>query len=150
MSLSWSKLLHYASFADDYIAFCMCTEDPERAFQEYCAAAEGNKPQSAASIVHSVNNLFQSSRQRHLAYHLSDVIVSVSEGVLRTAYWCLGDDTVPIIFDSGASISCSPNESDFVELKTDGHYDLSGLTGAATVGGIGIVEWTIMDDKGSA
>ena len=69
-------------------------------------------------------------------------------GVLRTAYWCAGDDSAPIIFDLGASISVSPCKDDFIDLKLKDAHSLKGLTGDAQVKGIGTVQWIVMDDKG--
>lgn len=63
----------------------------------------------------------------------------------------LSDSTrsLPIIFDTGASLSISPCRSDFVDYHVnDGSKSLSGLSGKSTVEGYGTIEWQLRDDDG--
>jgi hypothetical protein len=53
----------------------------------------------------------------------------------------------PIIFDSGASTSVSPNKEDFVTF-TKTYKHLNGLNGGAEVQGEGTVKWTVYTDRG--
>jgi hypothetical protein len=56
----------------------------------------------------------------------------------------------PIVFDTGASVSVSPREDDFVswESKGDQNHYMNGLSASTKVLGVGKVRWTIYDDKG--
>src|SRR5210317_466355 len=56
------------------------------------------------------------------------------------------DDSLPIVIDTGASLSLSPNLADFVEKpRPCALSNLHGLSGTAEVLGIGTVEWTVRD-----
>ncbi|KAI2509642.1 hypothetical protein MHU86_4762 [Fragilaria crotonensis] len=55
-------------------------------------------------------------------------------------------DHYPIVIDSGASVSITPNINDFVNgIHPTQLSDLKGLEGATKVHGQGIVEWTVFD-----
>jgi hypothetical protein len=52
----------------------------------------------------------------------------------------------PIVIDTGASISVTPNAADFVAGMVAGNLPtLRGLTNTTTVAGAGLVEWTVYD-----
>ena len=57
---------------------------------------------------------------------------------------------IPIIFDSGASISITPDKKDFIrfDANTDG-TTLSGITSTAICKGKGTIKLTVLDDNGS-
>ena len=67
----------------------------------------------------------------------------------KSAY-LLAHDACPVIFDTGASVSVSPHAKDFVSWihRTKGRNKLSGLSNNTEVAGVGIVEWTVKDDRG--
>lgn len=68
----------------------------------------------------------------------------------RSAYFSNKEDDVPIVIDTGASLSVSPFESDFVSnIRPTETDDLQGLSGATEVKGRGKVRWTIRDVFGS-
>ena len=55
----------------------------------------------------------------------------------------------PIVIDTGASVSVTPNASDFVGgLATDNLPDLRGLSHTSKVTGTGLVEWSIYNVHG--
>ena len=56
----------------------------------------------------------------------------------------------PIIFDSGASISITPDKSDFIKFQenTNG-TTLAGITSSAVCQGKGTIKFTVLDDNGS-
>jgi len=62
-----------------------------------------------------------------------------------------GDKDLPIVFDTGATISVSPYEHDFVTWESKNANDLSlrGVTSDTTVKGSGTVEWRIRDNGGT-
>jgi len=62
-----------------------------------------------------------------------------------------GDKDLPIVFDTGATISVSPYENDFVTWESTNVNDLSlrGVTTDTTVKGSGTVEWQICDNSGT-
>ena len=124
--------------AQAYEEFCSQSSDPQAELLNYCTA----------ETIQRISSLFESTATRHLAFHINELVDSVSNGVLRTAYWSEQDDPIPIVFDSGASISVSPVKKDFVALDVGGSHNLSGLTGTTQVEGVGTVEWTVMDDRG--
>ena len=52
----------------------------------------------------------------------------------------------PIVIDTGASNSVTPNATDFVDGMVSGNLpDLRGLNHTTTVAGAGLVEWTVYD-----
>ena len=53
----------------------------------------------------------------------------------------------PIIFDTGATTSITPNKEDFISY-TPIHGGINGISETTHVEGEGIVEWKIRDDKG--
>ena len=56
---------------------------------------------------------------------------------------------VPIVFDTGASISITPFKNDFVEpLEPPDVTEINGINSSAAIKGIGWVEWTIRDQFG--
>ena len=56
------------------------------------------------------------------------------------------DDSMPIVIDTGASLSLTPNLEDFVEPpKPCALTHLHGLSGNTEVLGVGTVEWTVRD-----
>jgi hypothetical protein len=58
-------------------------------------------------------------------------------------------DQIPIVFDTGATISVTPNRDDFISWETPtGELKLTGITQSAQVLGVGRVRWTIRDDNG--
>jgi hypothetical protein len=66
----------------------------------------------------------------------------------RSIYFSNRADGIPIVIDTGASMSVSPCEEDFIDLdKTKGN--LSSLAGDAGYEGIGTVRWTVRDVFGS-
>ena len=66
----------------------------------------------------------------------------------QSVYFML-DDSVPVVFDTGATISVSPQASDFISWETNTDtLTLNGITTSTHVQGAGMVEWTIRDDQG--
>ena len=58
---------------------------------------------------------------------------------------------IPVVYDTGATISVSPCESDFISWEARGDdlkTRLKGINSSASVLGVGIVRWTIRDDRG--
>ena len=56
------------------------------------------------------------------------------------------DGAYPIVIDTGASISVTPNAADFVNgISTSNLPELRGLNHTSKVAGTGLVEWTIFD-----
>jgi hypothetical protein len=72
------------------------------------------------------------------------------DGMRFQSVFFMDDDPLPVIFDTGATISVSPRESDFISWEEQGDVrtKLNGLSGCTDVLGIGIVSWTIRDDRG--
>lgn len=67
---------------------------------------------------------------------------------LQSVYSCDEDD-LPLIFDTGASVSVTPRRSDFISFNSDiaGNF-LRGLSERAEVKGVGTVAWKVRDDQG--
>ena len=55
------------------------------------------------------------------------------------------DKTMPIVIDTGASISLTPNRDDFIGPIRPIQAELKGLADHVSVAGVGQVEWTIRD-----
>ena len=61
-----------------------------------------------------------------------------------------GDDLLPIVIDSGASCSLTPNKHDFIgDIRPATINELHGLSNTTKVLGVGTVEWTIRDVFGT-
>ena len=55
----------------------------------------------------------------------------------------------PIVFDSGASISITPDKNDFVSFNDDGsNTNLTGITSTAVCKGKGTIHVNVLDDTG--
>jgi hypothetical protein len=56
------------------------------------------------------------------------------------------DSQLPIVIDTGASISLTPNKSDFVsEITTSTTEEMKGISDSVKIEGLGWVEWQIRD-----
>ena len=55
---------------------------------------------------------------------------------------------LPVIFDTGASVSVSPDLADFTSYKIVQNGSLTNITGESSVVGIGTIKWTLYDDVG--
>lgn len=65
------------------------------------------------------------------------------------AYLVNDESDLPIVFDTGASLSVTPFLSDFVgELEEPDVEEMKGLVDSVQVKGVGIVEWVIRDANG--
>ncbi len=58
-------------------------------------------------------------------------------------------DAMPIYIDSGASLSVSNNECDFVALKPVKDKNLSGIAMGLPIAGIGTIKWPLLTDSGT-
>ena len=62
----------------------------------------------------------------------------------------LAQDQAPIIFDTGASISVSPFQDDFIDMEpSTNDHSVVGLTHPSNVQGVGHVRWTLQADDGT-
>ena len=78
---------------------------------------------------------------------VSDLRTGAAPSALSTT---LSPTDYPIVIDTGASISVSPNLSDFVDGVSEAHVqDLKGLNHTTKVCGMGMVEWTVYDVRDS-
>jgi len=61
------------------------------------------------------------------------------------------DCDLPIVFDTGATISVSPYANDFEELSTESTagVTLCSVTAETTIAGMGTVNWHVRDDSGT-
>jgi hypothetical protein len=67
----------------------------------------------------------------------------------RSIYFSNREDGIPIVIDTGASMSVSPCEDDFIELDKTNKGSLTALAGETGTEGVGTVRWTIRDVFGS-
>ena len=68
----------------------------------------------------------------------------------RSIYFSDRQDDLPIVIDTGASTSLTPNINDFVgDLQLPSITEITGLTSTSPVKGEGTVEWTIVDIFGT-
>ena len=64
----------------------------------------------------------------------------------RSIYFSNRMDDLPIVIDSGATLSLTPNRNDFIgPLRPAPMSELNGLSHTTAVEGVGTVEWTIRD-----
>jgi hypothetical protein len=64
----------------------------------------------------------------------------------RLVYFLNHSDDLPIVINSGATLSLSPNQSDFItKLEPAPMTELNSLGSTMAIEGFGTVEWTIHD-----
>ena len=76
----------------------------------------------------------------------------VSLDRIEGVYFGNGMHSNPVVFDTGASISLSNKQSDFIEWYDDGNTTqrkVQGVSSTTAVQGYGRVRWHFTDDKGS-
>ena len=131
-------LWHYAALYEN-----LCTVNPEAEAVIRNSFRPNVKYDAFCGL--SYDALFRSITE------ISDnLVTSIAEGVPRTQcmYWT--NEDYPLIFDTGASTSISPNRSDFVTYETTStNKTINGIGGNAKVVGKGLVQWTVRDDDGS-
>ena len=67
----------------------------------------------------------------------------LSQGV---QIYSAANDELPIVIDTGASTTLTPNASDFIgAIRPSPKTQVKGLTSTTTVAGTGAVQWTIRD-----
>lgn len=106
----------------------------------------------------SADSFLQTSKQRKsVRARAQQALIAAQEIRMNQSYlndsspsdkrvYISSDDSLPIVIDSGASLSLSPNLDDFVETpKPCALSNLHGLSGTTEVLGIGTVEWTVID-----
>ena len=59
------------------------------------------------------------------------------------------DSKFTVIWDTGASISISPNKHDFIKLKKSSNKSLLGISKGLKIEGQGIVNWCLTDETGN-
>ena len=65
-------------------------------------------------------------------------------------YVSLRQNELPIVIDTGASVSLTPNEKDFIgKIRPCGIKQLNGLSDTTEVIGEGVVAWTVRDALGT-
>ena len=79
---------------------------------------------------------------------LAELKLSSKEMVKLTCkcsvYFSNREDGIPIVIDTGASISVMPCKQDFIgKIRPTKIGDLMGLSGSAHVAGIGTIQWTV-------
>ena len=79
--------------------------------------------------------------------HLQDLFLPDRQGFL---YYNEALEDLPVIFDSGATISVSPDIRDFIEYEEIATAGITNITGQSSVRGRGKVKWLLYDDKGVA
>ena len=98
-------------------------------------------------------DLFQ-VQKREEAYFLGKVNENLANLFMpdRTGFVYYNEalDNLPIIFDTGASISVTPDFRDFVTYNEVHDQGLLNITGESQVKGKGFVKWTIYNDQGCA
>jgi hypothetical protein len=110
-----------------------------------------------------LSNIFDSGKQHHLVerwlFHVNDSeydLSSIVDAGLKSRIQAIYHSTTngrKIVFDTGASVSISAYEDDFVQLDTrpeaTQHLTLRGLTGTAIVKGVGKVRLLLYTDTGA-
>ena len=95
--------------------------------------------------------------------HRGDFSFMMEDNILQTCDHCytaldndlflpkgyyVGNDGVPIIFDTGYSISVIPHKQDFVDTIRPMNKLMTGLSSKAEIKGAGEVKWEFIDDSG--
>ena len=58
-------------------------------------------------------------------------------------------EDLPVIFDTGAEVSVTPDLCDFIEYQLIEHKGLTNITGESPIIGEGLLQWIIHDDDGN-
>jgi hypothetical protein len=75
----------------------------------------------------------------------------LKDGIRFQSAFVVDSDDMPVVFDTGASISVSPRKDDFISWEQYGdnnNIQLNGITASTRVCGIGTIRWTLYDDEG--
>jgi hypothetical protein len=72
------------------------------------------------------------------------------QGMRFQSVFFSNEDDLPVVFDTGATISVSPRERDFISWETRGFTNtkLNGITASTEVLGVEIVRWMICNYRG--
>jgi len=74
---------------------------------------------------------------------------SMLKGSLFQSVYLSGTGDLPVVFDTGATISISPIKTDFEHWDSlDPNTHIRGIDSTTKVEGVGTVKWTVLDDKG--
>ncbi len=77
------------------------------------------------------------------------LVTTVAEGVPRLQAMFWANDDYPMIFDTGASTSLSPNKADFETFEEIHHeQQIEGIAGGVIPKGKGTIRWDIRDSNG--
>ena len=143
-------------FGIDLDEFCS-SFDPLLPFRAYHQAASlsrlgfvtTSRVQTAAcharSLCHPVSSVFHAVPSVGLLHSQREISDVESE-----AYPAQGDHSVPIVIDTGASMSITPFLSDFDSAPEDSPVPdlITGLAHKTTIAGVGRVSWLIDDMYG--
>jgi hypothetical protein len=74
----------------------------------------------------------------------------LSDGLRFQSIFFTDANDYPVVFDTGATISVSPCAQDFISWESQGNLTtkLHELMASTDVMGVGIIRWTVRDDKG--
>ena len=89
------------------------------------------------------------SKAMPLRANIARITVPMSQDMHGAFITGPGGKIEVIVIDTGASISCTPYENDFVTPLQPVNVQLNGLSDTITVAGIGEVEWAIKDSLGN-
>jgi len=112
----------------------------------YDASASSNSECGSRTLSYTTQVAYIATIGKVLGSSLK--VDSTSAAYQSEAYLC--DETcrykVPIVIDTGCSVSVSPCLRDFIgPLKQDGISEMHGLSGSTSVKGVGVAEWKIRD-----
>ena len=102
---------------------------------------------AAATFIHSCDLTDLTNSQQGNLPHSASTALSQRMTVYLSDQ---GDDLLPIVIDSGASISLTANYNDFVgPIRPATITELQGLSHTTKVHGVGQVKWTVRDVFGA-
>ena len=105
----------------------------------------------ARSLKSAKSNAVTLTRAINAAISQIDCHIPLISDPLRHQSVYLSDNSkTPMVIDTGASVSITPHESDFIsKVRPSKLKSINGLQGSCEVVGSGTVEWTIRDVYGS-
>ena len=140
-----SCFLHKFNYADEFDL--ICKRNPS--ILSLLIGTEYNLLSSKGSLNRLLDLTFMSEGK---AFDLTTITSTQSIFRFHSLYHVATENGSPIVFDSGASITISPHEDDFIELDRSASainaVRVNGLDSASTVQGVGKIRLTVRTDHG--
>ena len=125
---------------------------PDLTAAEIHAFCLGFDPVLQFRNLRKVRHLFDdTSQHKHIIRRANVATVELTDFELSPTaqIYTATTDELPIVIDTGASVTLTPNPNDFIgPIRPSNKTKVNGLSSSTTVAGIGTVQWLIRDALG--